>query len=360
MLYRFILFLMILLLVKNTRADDSISNPLQIGIKPQYGIILAHSSKIEQLTNSNSFGLEAEIAWLRIKEKNYQQCNCFSKVGFSILYMNYSNPEVIGSSYNIIGFAEPYLIRTKVFQLSTRMGIGLTYLDHIYDEINNPENLFFSTHFAFITHIDLNANFKLNNNFSLMAYAKYNHISNGGTKSPNYGMNFPTFGIGLNYNLNGKIDFPNFQNQEFKPFNFFYVNTFGTFKTVEKDIENQETQTFIFGFYGVVGRKVTKINGLSTGLEYINDGAVKEKMKRLNLETDNQQISFLVGHHFLFGQFDFSQYWGTYVYAPYKVRNFYQRYSLTYRFKRHIMIGVTFKVHGDWADNFNLLIGYSF
>ena len=176
--------ILLLLLIQTNLlvGNDSIQNPIQYAIKPQYGLILAHSSKIEQLTYTNPFGLEVEISWLRIKDKNYQQCNCFAKAGISFLYINYANPEIVGSSYNFIGFAEPFLVRSKRFLLSARMGIGLTYLDHIYNEKVNPDNLFFSTHFAFITHIDLNAYYKLNETFSLMAFAKYNHISNGGTK----------------------------------------------------------------------------------------------------------------------------------------------------------------------------------
>jgi len=340
--------------------SDTIQNPIHFALKPQYGLILAHSSKIEGLTNTNPFGFEAELSWLRVKDKNYQQCNCYSKAGFSFLYINYSNPSVLGSSYNLIGFAEPFLIRKNHFLFSVRMGVGLTYIDHIYDEIDNPENLFFSTHFAFITHIDLNAYYKLNEQLSLMAYAKYNHISNGGTKSPNYGMNFPTFGLGLNYSPNRSFDFPDFEKQKFIPFWFFNLSSFGTFKTIQKDDNHPEKSTLVFGFYGLVGRKVTKLNGFSIGAEYLNDGFAKEKIERQGLNLDHQQVSFLIGHHLLFGRFDFSQYWGTYVYAPYKIRSFYQRYTLTYKITQHIYTGATLKAHGDWADNFNLIIGYSF
>jgi len=355
--------LIIFLLLIQTNSlfgNDSIQNPVHFAIKPQYGFILSHSSKIEHLTNTNPFGVEAEIAWLHNKEKNFQQCNCFSKTGVSFLYINYANPDIVGSSYNLIGFAEPFLVRRKTFLLSLKMGVGVTYLDKIYDENDNPTNLFFSTHFAFITHIDLNAYFKLNDRFSLVAYAKYNHISNGGTKSPNYGMNFPTVGLGLNYTCSGAFNFPKYEKNKYEPSWFYELSSFGTIKTIEKDSLNSEDSKLIFGLYGIAGRTISKLNGLSLGIEYINDGAAKEKIERQQLGLDHQQVSFLVGHHLLFGQFDFSQHWGTYIYAPYKIRNFYQRYTISYRFAKNFKIGATLKVHGDWADNFNLLIGYSF
>ncbi|MGE0089014.1 MAG: acyloxyacyl hydrolase [Bacteroidales bacterium] len=357
------LAVLIILLAISTmflKGQDSLTNPINFSIKPQVGFILPHSSKIEHLSNTNPFGVEAEVSWLRIKEKNYQQCNCYSKAGFSFLYINFDNPQVVGSSYNFIGFAEPFLYRSESFFISARMGAGITFLNKIYNEKTNPENLFFSTNLAFIVDVDLNAYYKLHDNFLLLAFAKYNHISNGGIKSPNYGMNFPTFGVGINYTYKGKFGFPEAKKQKFDPGWFYETNVFGTVKKIEKDSLYSEATNLIIGFYGLAGRTISKLNGISVGFEYINDGAAKEKIERRNLNTDHQQVSFLIGHHLLLGRFDFSQHWGTYIYAPYKIKNFYQRYTLSYLIANRFKIGASLKVHGDWADSFNLLLGYSF
>ncbi|MGC9375534.1 MAG: acyloxyacyl hydrolase [Bacteroidales bacterium] len=174
-------------------------NPVSIAIKPQYGFILPHSSKVEHLTHTNPFGVELEYAWIMLQDENWQQCNCYSKMGASFLYVNYANPDIVGSSYNLIGFAEPFLFRTHQFLLTTRMGVGISVLDKIYDEHQNPDNPFFSTHISFIVHVDANGYYKLTEKLKLLWFAKYCHISNGGIKDPNYGMNFSTFGLGLNY-----------------------------------------------------------------------------------------------------------------------------------------------------------------
>ena len=108
-----------------------------------------------------------------------------------------------------------------------------------------------------------------------------------------------------------------------------------------------------------MGRTISKVNGLSIGLEYLYDGSAKEEIYRKDLIDDHQQISGLVGHHLLFGKFDFSQYWGTYFYAPYRKEYFYQRYSLTYKLSKFIIGGVTLKTHGDIADSFHVLLGLS-
>ena len=339
---------------------EIIKNPINIALKPQFGLILKHSSKVEHLTNTNPYGLELEYAWTMLKEKNWKQCNCYSKAGISFLYVNYNNPEIVGNSFNFIGFAEPFFIRKKRLLFSTRMGVGVSYLDKIYDTINNPENTFFSTHLSFFVHIDLNAYYQISNRYSLMCYAKYNHISNGGIKQPNYGMNFPMLGLGLSYSPEGTIVFPERVKQEFLPEIFYQFYTFGMVKKINKDEYFPEKTSYMFGIYGLVGRTISILNGFSIGVEYLNDGSAKEEISRKNITADQQKISGIIGHHLLFGKFDFSQYWGTYIYAPYKPQSFYQRYSLSYQFFKYIVGGVTLKAHGDVADSFNILIGLSF
>jgi hypothetical protein len=354
-----ILFFFIIICL-NVNGQEELKNPVSLAVKPQYGIILPHSSRVEHLANTNPFGLELEYSWLMLKEKNWQQCNCYSKTGISFLYVNYDNPVVVGSSYNLIGFAEPFFIRSNRFLFSARMGFGVSYLDKIYDSEVNPGNTFFSTHINFIVHIDINAYYQLNDQYSLIAYAKYNHISNGGVKKPNYGMNFPMFGLGLNYYPSGKIIFPYHEKKEFDPEYFYNIYSFGMVKKIKEDEYFLEETTFVFGLYGLAGRAISKLNGFSIGLEYINDGGAKEEISRKGLSDDHQKISGLIGHHLLFGKFDLSQYWGTYIYAPYKSGNFYQRYSLTCTFTKHILGGVTMKAKGDVADSFHILLGLSF
>ncbi len=342
------------------KGQDEQKNPIALAFKPQYGFIIPHSNKVDHLTYTNPYGIELEYAWNMLKERNWRQCNCYSKTGLSFLYVNYDNPDIVGSSYNISAFAEPYLIRKSWFLFSTRMGVGISLLDNIYDENTNPENTFFSATLSYIIYIDLNVYFRLNEQYTLMSYAKYNHISNGGVKQPNYGMNFPMFGLGLVYYPKGKPEFPEQIKEGFKPKMFYNLYAFGMFKKVEGDINYTEKTTYVYGLYGLVGRTISVTNGFSIGVEYLNDGAVKEEIRRAGQEQNHNKFSGLIGHHLLFGKFDFSQYWGTYIYASSKPSAFYQRYTLTYKFTDQILGGVTLKAHGDAADSFHVLLGLTF
>ncbi|MEE4197773.1 MAG: acyloxyacyl hydrolase [Bacteroidales bacterium] len=355
-----LLFLFFLLFCSTLRGQDEGKNPASIAIKSHYGLILPHSSKVEPLTHSHPWGVELEYAWIMLKESNWQQCNCYSKMGVSLFYVNYGNPDVVGSSYNLIGFAEPFLWRSGKLIFSARMGVGISFLDKIYDEQTNPDNQFFSTPLSFLVHLDGNIYYTLTGKWKLMLFAKYSHISNGGIKEPNYGMNFPTFGLGFTYQPGGKTDFKERDKEVFRPSFFYGIYSFGTLESVSADDEHPEQSALVAGMYGLAGRAVSKLNGFSAGLDYVYDGAKKEELSRAGVSRDHQQLSLLLGHHLQFGKFDFSQHWGTYLYAPDKPRNFFQRYSLTFRIGRHLALGATLKAHGDAADNFNVLVGVVF
>ncbi|NJO90852.1 MAG: acyloxyacyl hydrolase [Chloroflexia bacterium] len=90
----------------------------------------------------------------------------------------------------------------KKLGFGIRSGVGISYLTTVYDEINNPDNQFFASHIAFLLLVEFKAKYKINKKLELTASFCYNHISNGGIKQPNYGMNFPTLTFGADYHFN--------------------------------------------------------------------------------------------------------------------------------------------------------------
>ena len=73
----------------NLSGQDELKNPTSLAIKPQYGVIFPHSNKVEHLTHTNPFGLELEYSWLMLKDKNWKQCNCYSKAGISFFFYKF-------------------------------------------------------------------------------------------------------------------------------------------------------------------------------------------------------------------------------------------------------------------------------
>jgi len=203
---RYLLFTIFILLVgpyKATGQNEGLEKyPFTIGLKPHYGNIIIHSREIRDIKDSYPLGLEVDFSWHKNKQKQWDNCHCYPRVGFLINYFYYDNPEILGDGIAAAYYIEPFFGAHRKLSVSTRAGIGLTYLANPYNLVTNPKNQSYSTRLNSFLLVDLNLNYRISNKISLIASIGYNHTSNGGIKSPNKGINFPTAGIGIDYTHN--------------------------------------------------------------------------------------------------------------------------------------------------------------
>jgi hypothetical protein len=338
-------------------AQKDTLNPAYMAVKPQYGFILPHSKTIQHLSHTNPYGIEAEYGWYLTGTEDWKRCNCYSRAGFSFMYIDYANPDVLGQSLNLIAYAEPLLAYRGNWKASVRMGVGFSYLTKVYDAETNPENLFFSFPLSYLVHLDVNLTRNITEKAYFFLYGKYNHISNGGVKEPNKGMNFPTMGIGLGYNLD-PLKFPEKEKVPLKkPVPVIpEISTFMSGRSIH--VEGASEYKLALGINLKAWRKVSRLNALSIGMEGVYDRSLFNRQEARDNFILNSYYSVLAGHAFVFGRFIFSQEWGTYLYAPYYYQDFFQRYTLTYRVFDKLRMGVTLKAHAEVAENFNIIISY--
>ncbi|MBE0638362.1 MAG: acyloxyacyl hydrolase [Bacteroidales bacterium] len=342
--------------------QDSTTYPFSLGIRPQYGFIIIHSKDIVPVKNSYPFGLSLEMSWHLNSKKAFEQCLCFPRIGISSTLWDYDNTDILGRGINSIFFIEPfYGINNKV-SFSFRAGAGLAYANKPYDEITNPQNLSYSTRFSFALLVAANMNFRLSKKMMLSISANYNHISNGGMKQPNKGINYPTAGIGVDYYLR-KPSFEKFPRtdwrQQSRKRDRFLISAFGTTRDVE--IDGEEKTYPAGGFNLRFSRQVSRVNAVGGGLEVMADWSIKAKVEETGQSTDYFLAGLLLGNDFLLGQFLFGQQFGVYVYHPH-VNNadFFQRYFLDYFFTKNISGGIGLKAHGHVADFLDFRIGFVF
>lgn len=337
-------------------AQEDATNPSYVSLKPAYGFILPHSKSIKHLSSSNPYGLEAEYGWFLLGDKDWKRCNCYSKAGLSMLYTDFNNPDILGKSYNLILFAEPILNYRGSWKVSIRMGAGISYLTNVYDSDDNDENLFFSYPLSYIVHLDVNFSRFLTDEVFLFLYGKYNHISNGGVKQPNIGMNFPMFGAGLGYTFKET----KFEEKEKVPVEKpLPLTPYAGVHMTAVSVDDERENVISIGTYFKARKKVSRLNAFSAGVEGIYDPSLYSAEEKASNFLVNSYYSFMAGHSFTFGKFIFSQEWGVYLYAPnYENRKHFQRYTLTYNLWDKISAGVTLKAHAEVAENFNVTLMY--
>lgn len=350
-----------------TGDSSEVKNVLCLGIRGHYGFIIPHSKQIEELSYAYPWGVEGEIAWHLMGENTWRYCYCYPRTGFGLFYVNFDNPEILGYSLALYPFIEPYIRAEKKLSLSFRFGIGPAYVSKHFDPETNPDNFFFSSHLSFIVQLSLAFHYRINEHFTTRLGINYNHISNGGIKEPNVGMNYPTLNLGLDYSFREAV-FTERSKQSGKDLYerkcWFDAYLLGTAKNAEKG-EDQ--------LYAVIGAGIYynylfgRIIAASAGTELISDFSIKEKIERVyagNPEVappDHKRAAALLGIDVLFGRFSFIYQWGIYYYEPYPARNrAYQRYGLNFRFSRKLYTGVNIKAHGHVADLMDLRLGVIF
>ncbi|MBN1599868.1 MAG: acyloxyacyl hydrolase [Bacteroidales bacterium] len=340
-------------------------NSYIVGFRAHYGFIIPHAVDLKPVSKTRPRGFELEWNWQLMSKNAWNYCYCYPRTGVSFFFIDYHNPDILGHAYATYFFIEPVINAEKKLNISFRFGMGPSFMDRVYDEQSNPENTFYSSRLSFIVLLKTTINYRINNSLGLQMAANYNHISNGGIKNPNRGINFPTFNLGIDYYLrpqpytirlkNDTIDLNPKKNR-------FEVAVFGTGKT---DIKGH-THYPVYGIYGNYTRVVGRLSGISAGIELTNDLADKHEIERLQITSDSSNVdhkyaAILAGHDLLIGRFVFKIQIGAYIYSPFKREDpVYQRYGLNFHITDELYTGINIKAHRHIADFLDIRLGYTF
>jgi len=333
------------------------------GLKTNYGFIIPHSEDIRSVSDANPWSIELDYSRLKTDEKSFQLCACYPQSGFLLSYINFDNPEIIGHGITFVPFIEPFFGDYKKLMFSLRAGAGFIYLTNPFDSISNPQNLFYSTHFSFVLLMNFRLNYFISDHVNLNLSANYHHISNGGVKQPNKGINFPMASLGLNYIINPK----KFGNDEKIPFqeihlkrNYFIPSVFYTQIELGDDGRIYPLYGADFFYKRIIGR----VSAFDLGAELVIDHAAKRKIEldsTENFGTDYKYVGLEAGHTFLMGKFWFSTDVGVYIYKNHQTKDeWYQRYYLSYRIREKYYFGISLKAHRHVASFLDFRIGLAF
>ncbi|MDN3202991.1 acyloxyacyl hydrolase [Algoriphagus sediminis] len=325
----------------------------RFGLEAQYGTILAHNPELVEIADTNPWSISLSSQWMGSSRKNWEACNCFHYLGLNLSVMDFQNPDELGQAWSLSGTFEPYLVRREKLSLSLSTGLGASYITRVYDEVENPGNTFFSSHLSFLIFLSPRITWDFSENWALQGSFTYGHISNGGQKQPNRGMNFPTWGLGILHYTN-RADLPEYVRTPIPRKWNFYLDA--GFNTRDNGTGGREPNLFLGG--GTY-RQISGIIGLGGGVELAKDFSIPVEGSR----TEALIPAVYAENHFLFGRFDFSQRMALYLHKPkgyQEDHSFYQRYSLHYVLFDSFRIGAGLKAHGHVAEYLDLRLGWVF
>jgi hypothetical protein len=340
--------------------DSTLHSLFSVGASYHRGFIFAHSTDVQNTAGSYPWGIQLDFNWQKRNQQTWDNCYCYPRTGVVVQYFNYDNA-VLGSSLNVAAYIEPYFNYRQKLNVSLKAFAGLSYLTNPFDSTENPTNMSYSLPVSGYIALGFGLHYRVSPKINLHLYGNYNHISNGGIKDPNKGINWPTASIGIDYAFEPyympareKTRNKNFKNKPIR----FETGVFATSKTVQN---GEKQRWMIGGVYGHAAKQVSLINALNMGAEIWYDASLAEKMRRAgDTTTSAWRAGIPLGNEFLMGKFVFSQQIGIYLYNP--SGNFpaiYQRYGLMYQPGNRFSFGINLLAHAQVANFLDFRLGYN-
>lgn len=345
--------------VVSTAAQEPL---FSMGLGMQHGFIFAHSVDVQNTSGARPTGIEAILSRQRNDAATFALCHCYPRQGLLLAYYNY-DVGLLGKSGTAAYFLEPSYRITDRLLFAIKGAAGLSYLTNPYDSIDNPGNQSYSTHLSAYLLVGVGAWVRLSERWWLNPSINYQHISNGGMRQPNKGINWPTAGIAVSYQPGSRPWYTGTRATEKYWQNYstrFDVTLLGASRRGFSAAGNR-TRYLVGGLAVQAGRQVGRLNMLTLGVEIYHDEKLQDRLSRESLDASPVKAGLLLGHEFLLGRFQFSQRLGVYMFdqTPYYDRIFH-RWGMQYRVNRHLSAGFSLLAHRQVAELVDFRLAYTF
>lgn len=328
-----------------------------LGILLNAGSIFAHSKDVENIAGSVPYGFEIEFSKRNLSRDAWRTCQCYPTTGFILGYSNYDN-KVLGHGIHVSYFLEHIFLPFRKWSPVIRGAAGFAYSTNPHHAEENPDNQSYS--------LPVNAFLQLQGGFNLMLgetgmvtlRAGYNHVSNGGIKEPNKGINWPNIAVGYMH----MFDYQSPQRREKRELSdedkvwLKRVEILGAYTT--RVFEKKES-FFAYGAMGSLSRKFAPMHGISAAAEWHYHEEMARRIEWQEESVSAHRAAVLIGHDFLFGKVVFSQQIGVYVYDEFRHYDpIYHRWTLSYVLPNGFSFGTSLKAHRHVAEFLDVRIGF--
>jgi hypothetical protein len=341
--------------------EDTVVKLRATQLRVHYGFIFAHSQAVQNTAGAHPRGIELETIQQRADSAVWNLCNCYPLKGWTFSYFDF-NTSVLGRGFTTAYFLEPAYRLGQRAQFRFRGSAGLSYLSNPYDPLNNPTNMSYSTHLSGFLRVGVGGSLQVAPQWLVELAANYQHVSNGGLKDPNKGINWPTASLGVTY-FRQHYRLPVYKRkakskEQRKPF----IEAGFIFSAKQGHQPGGRTErTPLVGMLVQAEKQVGQISALNTGVEFYYDNALHQQLQKDTVDGSALRAGLLVGHDFLLGKFFFTQQLGLYLLnkTPYYNR-IYHRWALRYQFNKRWFAGIGLKAHLQVADFIDARLLYRF
>lgn len=332
-----------------------------VGIQPQRAFVYAHTPKLSQFKGSGGTGFQIDLNRFRLDTIAAKYSRFKFNSGFAFQYMHFDSNS-LGSAFNFSYFLEPVFWEYRQLQIRLRAAGGLNIATNPFDQNSNPTNPAYSFYINGYLGLGLGAYLKVNNKIKVFANATYSHFSNGNTGNPNFGLNYPHLGLGLDYaikNTSKPIGKTMFQKEQWR-------HDIGILTSNKSLPSFPDNRFWTYGALVQTGYRYNNLHAVTLGVEFFRDHsmrmAVDSNIFYLNKDVSINLGGVLLGHEFIFNRCIFSQQLGVYFFNELPselVDRVYHRWGFNYKLHKQWMLGLNLNANLQKAFLFDIRMIFS-
>lgn len=255
----------------------------------------------------------AQSVWIQYapthKISLYQQYYPRWQMGWKAGIESTGNAQIMGSAFSLSQQSSIRVWERKGWRIEPIFSLGLAYLNKLYNPYTNPRNTVIGSHLNAYGGFKLQLSTALSKQYRLGVWVGINHYSNGGTNTPNLGINIPSAGILLSWtrkdtfstsqNPLSTLQLPNLRQWALQP---FLQASLGMTDKIHQGIKYP-----IYTLLAGVSRRLGYKSQLSAGVEYIFNTGVYELYALNQPQPPSlrqvERWGFLAQHELIFGHF---------------------------------------------------------
>lgn len=201
----FCLILLFLFFKQTGFSQDKTIEPFKVNLNYHYGFNLPEYEFIGMLTKDYTRSFDLSISRESYGKNMWEQIYNYPEHGISLFYSSLGNNEIFGKELALSYFIKIYFLSKEKFRVYNRTGVGLSYVNRVFDAEENYLNVAIASHFNAHFNFRIGASYRLNKRFEFNAGSSFDHFSDANMKEPNLGINYLSAYLGLSYKLAGEF-----------------------------------------------------------------------------------------------------------------------------------------------------------
>lgn len=292
-------------------------------------------------------------------KNNWSQLYQYPEYGISLFYTTLGNDSILGREVALTYFFRTSILTRKKFNIYSRFGIGLSYVNRKFDLEDNYLNVAVGSNVNIHFNARLGFRYNLSNRFGLNLGLSFNHFSNANSSEPNLGINYLTGYTGVSYSFNENLIKKDWQLENHNKFN--YLHLFAS-------IGGKRARSLLSKFFitsslsAEYNRAFFKKVHLGVGADLFWDSSIKPSLEVKYEPSNSFQTGVHISQSIIYNRFTFSLQEGVYLILKEKVDGyrFYNRGLVQYQVNGKLAIRIAMKSHLHILDYPEIGFGYKF